>query len=147
MLRQIPPDREADVLYLDVSDRQHPIPLNILSAESDMERAVLSEELLGVFRKLHGSAWGPMLAHQLRMALRAVMSVKGTLHDVYSLFVDDRVRLRIVQKLSDPVVRSFWSNEFHGISEVRRAAVKNKLSPLVMHPGAKPHYWGLAHVF
>jgi hypothetical protein len=137
VVQQIPPEREADVLYLDVGSRGSPFPLNVLSAQDDTERAVLAEELLGVFHRLHGSAWGPLLAHQLRMALRAVMIAGGTLRDVYGLFVDATTRTRILSKIHDPDLRRFWTDEFPLIPAMRRSAVTNKLAPVVFHPVLK----------
>ena len=138
VVQQIPPEREADVLYLDVGDRAHPFPLNVLSAGDAVEAATLVEELLSVFHKLHGAAWGPLLAHQLRMALRAVMLAGGNLNDVYGMFVDPAVRSRVLLSVNDPVLHGFWTQEFPSIPAIRRSSVTNKLSPIVMHPVLSP---------
>jgi hypothetical protein len=121
-------------MYLDVADRAHPFPLNILSVRDAAEGAVLAGELLGVFEKLYGSSWGPLLAHQLRMALRTVMSVGGTLRDVYMLFVDGDHRAQMVARLRDHGLRTFWTKEFPTIPAMRHSAVTNKLAPVVFHP-------------
>jgi hypothetical protein len=98
------------------------------------EGAMLAEELLGVFHKSYGTSWGPLLAHQLRIALRTVMTVGGTLRDVYGLFVDDERRAQIVTRLRDFDLRTFWTKEFPTIPAMRRSAVTNKLAPVVFHP-------------
>jgi hypothetical protein len=134
VLSHVSPDRERDALYVDVADRDQPFPLNVLSAQDASEGAVLVEELLGVFRRLHGTAWGPLLAHQLRMGLKTAMFAGGSLRDVLDLFTDDRARARLVARLGDPDLRKFWTSEFPGIPAVRRAAVVNKIAPVVMHP-------------
>jgi hypothetical protein len=138
VLQQIPREREQDVVWIDVSNRRRPFPLNILAAQTDVERAVMTEELLAVFHRLHGSAWGPLLAHQLRMAFRTVMMTGGTLHDVYGLFVSAETRGRIIGEIDDAALRAFWTDEFPAIPAVRRSAVTNKLSPLVFHPVLGP---------
>ena len=138
VVQHIPPEREADVLYLNVGDRENAFPFNVLSIQNDLERAMLSEELIGVFHRLHGSAWGPLLAHQLRMALRTVMLAGGTLQDVYGLFVDAATRGRILARVRDPNLRQFWTEEFPAIPAVRRSAVTNKLAPVVFHPLLAP---------
>jgi Type IV secretion-system coupling protein DNA-binding domain len=138
IVQQIPPGREAQTLYVDVADREHPCPLNILSAQDAAEGALLSEELLGVFHKLYGDSWGPLLAHQLRMALRTIITVGGTLRDVYSLFVDNEQRARHLARLADPDLRMFWTKEFPAIPVMRRSAVTNKLAPIVFHPVLGP---------
>lgn len=138
VVQQIPPEREAGVLYLDVGDREKPFPLNVLFARDDTERAMLIDELLGVFRRLHGSSWGPLLAHQLRMALQAVMIAGGTLRDVYGLFVDDQTRARILARVHDPDLQAFWTEEFPTIPAFRRSAVTNKLTRVIFHPVLRP---------
>jgi hypothetical protein len=130
VLQRVPPEREDDVLSLDLADRAHPFPLNILSARDAEEGAMLVEELLSVFHRLHATAWGPLLSHQLRMGLRAAMLTGGSLRDVLGLFTDSRFRARIVSHLRDPLLRTFWTEEFPTI----RGAVTNKLVPLVAHP-------------
>jgi hypothetical protein len=132
--QQIPPEREQGTSYINVADRAHPFPLNILSVRDEAEGAVLTEELLGVFQKLYGSSWGPLLAHQLRMALRTVMSLGGTLRDVYCLFVDNEHRAQTVARLRNPDLRTFWTKEFPTIPAMRHSAVTNKLAPIVLHP-------------
>jgi hypothetical protein len=138
VVQHVPPEREAQTLYVDVADRDHPLPLNILSVRDAGEANVLSEELLGMFHKLYGDSWGPLLAHQLRMALRTVMTVGGTLRDVYSLFVDNEQRTRLLARLLDPDLRTFWTKEFPTIPAIRRSAVTNKLAPIVLHPVLGP---------
>ena len=134
----IPSHREEDVLYVDVADREHPPPINVLHARDAAEGAVLTEELLAVFHRLHGASWGPQLAHQLRMALRAVMTVGGSLQDVYGMFTDAATRSRVIAGLHESAVRAFWINEFPSIPAIRRSAVTNKLAPVVLHPVLAP---------
>ena len=134
LLRHIPPEREEDVLFIDLANRLHPFPLNILATRDAVEAGVLVEELLGVFQRLHGDAWGPLLAYQLRMALRAVMAAEGNLSDVLAMFNDGRVRGRVLARVRDESLRQFWTDEFPAIPAVRRTAVVNKLVPIVTHP-------------
>jgi hypothetical protein len=130
----LPADRQDEVLYLDVADTVNPFSLNILSAATALEQALLAEELLEVFRRMYGSSWGPVLEHQLRMGLRAAISAKGSLRDVYDLFTDAGKRARILARVTDWAAKSFWVNEFPTIPAIRRAAVVNKLAPIVFHP-------------
>jgi len=138
VLGHIPPDRMDRLQYVNVGDRHAPFPLNVLAAHDAMEGAMLAEELLGVLHDLHGSSWGPLLAHQLRMALRTVMAVGGTLRDVYDLFTDDVSRGRLLRRLADRDLRAFWTREFPSIPPIRRMAVTNKLAPIVFHPLLSP---------
>ncbi len=132
--RLVPRDQRGDLLYLDVSDTANPFALNVLSAATPMEAATLTEELVELFRRMHGSAWGPVLEHQLRMGIRAAISARGSLRDVYDLFTSPSERARTLPRVKDGVAKSFWVNEFPAIPAIRRAAVVNKLAPIVFHP-------------
>jgi hypothetical protein len=132
--RLVPPDRQADFIYLDAADTANPFALNILSADSPLEQAMLVEELIELFHRIYGSSWGPLLEHQLRMGLRAAISAKGSLHDVYEMFTNASQRARILRRVTDPAAKSFWLNEFPAIPATRRSAVVNKLAPIVFHP-------------
>jgi predicted Fe-S protein YdhL (DUF1289 family) len=134
VLNRVPANRQNEVQFLDVSDTANPFPLNILSAETPVEKAMLAEELVEVFRHMYGSSWGPVLEHQLRMGLRAAMSAGGSLQDVYALFTNAAERARIIRRISDRAAKSFWLNEFPAIPAIRQSAVLNKLAPIVFHP-------------
>ena len=96
LVRQlVPAERQADIVYLDVADTTRPFPLNILSATTQIEQSLLAEELIEVFRLMHGSSWGPVLEHQLRMGIRAAMSAGGSLKDVYGLFTSAAERAEL----------------------------------------------------
>lgn len=134
----IPAHRQPDIVYLNVADAAQPFPLNLLQAGSDLERITLVEELVEVFHRMYGSSWGPSLEHQLRMGLRAAMSAGGSLRDVYELFTSVAARTRILKRVTDQPAKQFWLNEFPTIPAIRRAAVVNKLAPIVFHPIVGP---------
>jgi hypothetical protein len=138
LLAHIPPERESEVIFFDLLNRTHPIPLNILSAKDDVEAALLAEELLGVFQRLHDASWGPLLSHQLRMAFRTVMPQHGNLRDVYELFANPMSRMNYLHQVRDPDVAAFWAQEYPRIAQARRSTVLNKLAPIVLHPVLGP---------
>ena len=146
-MQQVPPDREKDVLYLDASDLRHPFPFNVLQARDDVERSMLTDELLRIFHRFHGASWGPVLAHQLRMAIAAVTQTGGSLRDVYELFTDTEARARIIGSIRDPHLRTFWAEEFPRITASRRAAVTTKFAPIVFHPVLGPILSAKENVF
>jgi hypothetical protein len=134
VLRRIPPEREANTLYIDAANTENPFPFNVLWARDKVERSTLIEEMLTVFQRLHSSSWGSVLAHHMRMALSAVLEHGGTLRDVYDLFTNDATRERVLSNVHDPNVLQFWRDEFPSLSASRHASVTNKLAPIVFHP-------------
>ena len=138
LLKQVPPDRIDDVLYIDVSDRQFPFPFNLLHAHDEIERNLLVDEILDIFKRLYPKSWGDKLAHQLRMALNLVLAVGGSFQDVYDLFTSPDARDRIARKCKDGDLRRYWIEEFPSSSLANRLAVINKLAPIVEHPFLGP---------
>jgi len=138
LLKQVPSDRIDDVLYIDVSDREFPFPFNLLHAHDDIERNLLVDEILDIFKRLYPRSWGDKLAHQLRMALNLVLGVGGSLQDVYDLFTCPDARDRIARTSKDKDLRRYWIEEFPSSSLANRLAVINKLAPIVEHPFLGP---------
>ena len=52
ILQRIPTERYEDIIIVDPSDTEFPVGFNILSAHSDIERDILSSDLVAVFRRL-----------------------------------------------------------------------------------------------
>jgi hypothetical protein len=65
ILGYIPEKRFSDVVLLDPSDEAYPIGLNILSAHSELEKNLLSSDLVAVFRRL-STSWGDQMTSGAR---------------------------------------------------------------------------------
>ena len=138
LIRQVPPHRIDDVLYIDVADQRFPFPFNILHAGDANERNLLVDEVLDIFKNIYQRSWGDTLSHQLRMALNAVLEIGGSFADVYSLFSQPEVRQRIARKIKSKELRQYWEETFPGSSYTTRKSIENKLTPIVKHPFLGP---------
>ena len=72
ILARIPQERIADVVLFDPSDEEYPVGFNILSAHSDLERNLLSSDLVSVFRRL-STSWGDQMSSVLGNAVLAFL--------------------------------------------------------------------------
>ena len=138
LIRQVPPNRIEDVLYIDVADQRFPFPFNILHAGDANERNLLVDEVLGIFKNIYQRSWGDTLSHQLRMALNAALEIGGSFADVYNLFTRPEVRQRIVRRIKSKELRQYWEETFPGSSFATRMSIINKLAPIVEHPFLGP---------
>ena len=138
LIRQVPPSRIDDVLYIDVADQQFPFPFNILQASDANERNLLVDEVLGIFKNIYQRSWGDTLSHQLRMALNAALEIGGSFADVYNLFTRPEVRQRIVRRIKNKELRQYWEETFPSSSFATRMSIINKLAPIVEHPFLGP---------
>ncbi|MCF7831114.1 type IV secretion system DNA-binding domain-containing protein [Candidatus Gracilibacteria bacterium] len=111
----IPKERAKDVVLFDPSDRERPMGLNILEAETEEEKDRASLDAMEIFIKLFGNEiFGPRIQHYFRNACLTLMADKeegATLIDVPRMFIDDDFQKYKVSKVKNPVVRAFWENE------------------------------------
>ena len=113
ILGWIPSDRINDVIYFNPADIDHPISFNVLEKVEPRYRHLVASGLIGVFKKLWADSWGPRLEYILRNAILALLEYPdSTLLGINKLLVDKEYRKKVVDKITDPVVRSFWVDEF-----------------------------------
>lgn len=135
VLPQVPSERTADVLLIS-ADAEHPVSFNLFRQGKTpvANTALLTSNILSVFRKQWADSWGPRLEHIFRNALMAVAAhPEATLLMVYRFLTDKDVRPQILRHVHDPVVRHFWTVEFPGYS---RSLQADALSPVLNKLGA-----------
>ena len=109
----IPSHRINDVVYFNPSDFEFPIAFNVMEAVSQEHKHLIASGLVGVFKKLWADSWGPRLEYVLRNAILALLDYPGsTLLGVMRILVDKNYRQKVIAKIKDPVVKSFWVEEY-----------------------------------
>jgi len=122
ILSYIPSYRINDVAYLDPSDTQNPFHLNPLEVKNDALRELIASGIVSIFHKLYHYSWGPRLEYILRNTILTLLMTKGaTLLGIPELLTNDKYRARVVEKMSDPVLKNFWTNEFEKLSPQMRS--------------------------
>jgi excisionase family DNA binding protein len=113
VVSHIPESRIKDVVVLDPSDEEYPVGFNILSAHSDLERTLLSSDLVSVFRRL-STSFGDQMATVLGNAILAFLesSEGGTLADLRRFLVESSFRQRFLTTVQDPEIVYYWRKEF-----------------------------------
>ena len=113
LIKAIPANRINDVIYFNPADQDFPIAFNVMESIDPKQRHLVASGLVGVFKKIWADSWGPRLEYILRNAILALLEYPGsTLLGVTRMLVDKNYLKRIVEKITDPVVRSFWVDEF-----------------------------------
>jgi len=91
----------------------NPIAFNPLFCPDAERWPVIADSVLSGMRNLFGSSWGPRLEQQLQMALSAAIAAQDTtLADVRKMLSDEPARVKILSRVTDPVVRQFWFETF-----------------------------------
>jgi hypothetical protein len=105
---------------------------NPLESRGESPYAVV-QELIGIFHlRLWPDAWGPRLEELLRMTLLALVETKLTLLEASALISRPEFRRAVLERVSLPEVREFWTLRFERLSPSQRSLVSetvlNKLS-------------------
>lgn len=136
----VPPHRTNDVVILDPSDVSHPFAFNMLEYTEDVnKRNLMASGLLGVFKKMYADSWGPRLEHILRNCLLALVEYPNTsMLGIMRILVDKEYRKKVVSSVKNPMVRSFWIDEFDKFQERQRteaiSPIQNKVGQFLSSP-------------
>ncbi len=145
LLSVIPNNRKKDVIYLDPTDKQWPVGLNILAPGGkfvDEEERVdwITGSVISVFMKITPKAnWGQRMEHILRnTTMTALMTESPTLMTIQKLLTNKDYRQRITTTLKDPVLKQFWNDEFKMFGNMQKAdmisPLTNKLGEFITSP-------------
>lgn len=106
-------ERLKDVLVIDPADADYPIGFNVLSAHSEIEKHILSSDLVAVFRRL-STSWGDQMNSVFGNAILAFLESPqgGTLADVRRFLVEKSFRDNYIKTVQDPHIAYYWQKEF-----------------------------------
>ncbi|MBP7133682.1 type IV secretion system DNA-binding domain-containing protein, partial [Patescibacteria group bacterium] len=114
----VPSHRINDVIYFNPADVDFPMGFNILETESEWQKPLVASGLMGVFKKIWPDVWSPRMEYILMNCVLALLDYPGaTLLGINRLLVDKEFRARVVAKIRDPIVKTFWVAEFTAWSE------------------------------
>jgi len=115
-LANIPKERVDDVVLFEPFDQDRPCGLNMLEYDTPEQKDFAVQEMIAIFYKLFPpEIIGPMFEHYMRNAMLALMSDgknPGTLVEIPKMFTDPAFLQERLAKVSDPVVRNFWTKEW-----------------------------------
>ncbi|OGG01637.1 hypothetical protein A2Z33_07670 [Candidatus Gottesmanbacteria bacterium RBG_16_52_11] len=117
LLDFVPSFRINDVAYLDPSDIEYPFHLNPLEVKNEAFKELVASGIVSIFYKLYHYSWGPRLEYILRNAMLTLLDVPdSTLLQVPEILTNENYRAKVVEKMTDRVLRNFWTNEFNKMS-------------------------------
>jgi type IV secretory pathway TraG/TraD family ATPase VirD4 len=140
LLDYIPSTRVDDVIYFNPADLDYPVALNVLQGVGPESKHLLVSSLVSIFRKLYTDHWQHRQEHILRNILLTLLErpEAATLLDAHRMLSDWRYRKKVVEEVKDPVVKSFWTNEFskyvYQYKGEALAPIQNKLGAFLTTP-------------
>lgn len=128
----IPKERVDDVIFFNPADREFPVAFNILENVDPDLKNIVASGVVGIFKKIFGESWGPRLEYILRNTVLALLDYpNATMLGILRVLNDQSYRLRVIEKIKDPVIRDFFINEFEKYDQKFRseaiAPIQNKV--------------------
>jgi hypothetical protein len=109
----IPKSRTNQTIIFDPSDTDWPIAFNMMDSVTAEHRPLVASWLVWIFKKIFWESWGPRLEHILRNTVLALLEYPNTtLISIPLMLTSEVYRNKVVSKISDPVVKKFWTWEF-----------------------------------
>jgi hypothetical protein len=139
LLDFIPKERIEDVVYFNPSDLEFPLGFNIMEITDIERRHLIAEGLMGVFKKIWPDVWSARMEYILHNCILALLEYPGsTLLGINRVLADVAYRRAVVSKITDPVVKAFWVQEFARYTQryevEATAAIQNKVGQLISNP-------------
>lgn len=137
LLDCIPASRTDDVLYFNPADSDFPVAFNLVHSSLGGRKYLETSGLVGAFKHLWRDSWGPRLEYILYASVAALMECENvSLLGVPRMLVDERYRSWVLKQVRDPIVQSFWQNEFARFDKrflaEAIAPIQNKVGQLLM---------------
>lgn len=139
LLDYIPSNRINDVIYFNPADLDFPLAFNIMEKVDLEHRHLVASGLMGVFKKIWPDVWSARMEYILNNSILALLEYPGsTLLGVNRMLSDSEYRKKVVDHVVDPVVKSFWTNEFAKYTQrlevEATAAIQNKVGQFISNP-------------
>ena len=139
LLDHIPRHRIEDVAYFNPADGEYPVGFNLLGNVPPDRRHLVASGIVSVFKSIWPEFWGPRLEYILYACVAALLDCDNvSLLGVQRMLSDKRYRAWVVKQVKDPMVRSFWVNEFEKYEKrflhEAIAPIQNKVGQMLMSP-------------
>lgn len=132
VLKFVPEERINDVVYFNPADIERAIGFNVMEKVHKDHRHLVASGLMGVFKKIWPDVWSARMEYILNNTILALLDYpNSTLLGINRMMSDVEFRKKVIEKITDPVVKSFWTKEFASWSQQYAteavAAIQNKV--------------------
>jgi CxxC-x17-CxxC domain-containing protein len=139
MLDFVPKSRTNEVIYFNPADLAYPIPFNIMGKTTAETRPIVASGIMGVFKKIWPDVWSARMEYILNNTILGLLEVPGTtLLGIMRMLENKDYRENIIEKLKDPIVKSFWVDQFgeyhKQFATEAIAPIQNKVGQFLSNP-------------
>ncbi|MCI5065244.1 type IV secretory system conjugative DNA transfer family protein [bacterium] len=124
VLDSIPSHRVSEVVFLDPTDENFPVGVNIFEKMPEAERMGATQGIIEAFRASYPEKWSDDLAHfLLYISLTLLGTPYTTILSIRRLIEEESYRKRVVEQLDQESVASFWKHGYPHWKERYRDSV------------------------
>ncbi len=139
LLEYIPEERIKDVLYFAPFDLDNPVSFNVMEDVGYDKRHLVVSGLMSAFKKIWVDAWSARMEYILTNTLLALLEYPdATMLGVNKMYTDKNYRKKVVESIKDPLVKSFWVDEFatytDRYTQEATPAIQNKIGQFTGNP-------------
>ncbi len=139
LLDFVPHDRINDVLYFAPFDIDNPVGFNVMEDVGYDKRHLVVSGLMGAFKRIWVDAWSARMEYILSNTMLALLEYPGaTLLDVNRMLTNKNFRAAVIEKITDPIVKEFWTVEFatytDRYTQEATPAIQNKIGAFTSNP-------------
>lgn len=129
-----PPRHRSRLIYLDPSDREWPVPLNLFDCGPGENKDSVCSQVIAIFKKLFGDSWGflledllrsltlTMLEHQLlgNKSVSPDHRYNATLRDAHDFLFSKTMRQQYYHFIGNDMVRGYWRDFYDSLAGNRK---------------------------
>jgi len=139
LLDFVPQSRINEVVYFNPADLDFPITFNVMEKVDITHRHLVASGLMGVFKKIWPDVWSARMEYILNNCILALLEYPdSTLLGINRMLADPEYRKKVIDRVTDPVVKSFWVQEFARYTQryevEATAAIQNKVGQFISAP-------------
>ncbi len=139
LLDYVPSWRVNDVIYFNPGDVAYPTAFNVMEITNPEQRNLIAAGLMAVFKKIWPDVWSARMEYILNNTILALLEYpNATLLAINRMFSDPDFRARVVEKITDPIIKAFWVNEYarynQKYEQESTAAIQNKIGQFIANP-------------
>ena len=113
-LTLVPPTRNNQVCYFNLTDDEFPVGFNVLEDPGVEDRAVLVDGIVSGMRAIWSDMWGPRMEEILRHSLMALIErSNASLALLPRILTDANFRAHTIAHVSNPLTRAFFVTRFN----------------------------------
>jgi CxxC-x17-CxxC domain-containing protein len=139
ILDYIPENRINDVVYFNPADLDMAIGFNVMESVDKEYHHLVASGLMGVFKKIWPDVWSARMEYILNNTILALLEYpNSTLLGINRMLSDAEFRKKVIDNVTDPVVKAFWIKEFSSWSKQYAteavSAIQNKVGQFTSVP-------------